>query len=142
MSYACRIRHRCETPWTCNCARTPARGLAPLTPALRRPTVRLPPGTICPVQVYVLPLFLIDRGGHVIRPVLPTNECGQPQPQFLARFWRTLSQIAVGFGTRAGVIGQDSSDRPGTPGGTGPEGRLLWPQDHGTPSGLADRRAV
>jgi hypothetical protein len=60
------------------------RGLAPLITALRRPTVQLPPGTVCPVQVYVLPLFLIDRAGQIIRPVLPVNECGQPQSQFLA----------------------------------------------------------
>jgi hypothetical protein len=59
-------------------------GLAPLVAALRRRPAPLPPGTVCPVQlVAVAPLFLISADGLVIRPVIPTNACGQPEPQVL-----------------------------------------------------------
>jgi hypothetical protein len=59
-------------------------GLAPLVAALRRPSAGLSPGIICPTQlVAVAPLFLIDADGLVIRPAIPTNACGQPQPQVL-----------------------------------------------------------
>jgi hypothetical protein len=39
---------------------------------------------ICPVQLIAIgTLFLIDRDGHIIRPVIPAGECGQPQSGFL-----------------------------------------------------------
>jgi hypothetical protein len=57
-------------------------GLAPLVAALRRPSARPSPGMICPTQlVVVAPFFLIDADGLVIRPVIPTDACGQPEPQ-------------------------------------------------------------
>ena len=60
------------------------RGLAPLIAALRRPSARPSPGVICPVQLIAIgTLFLIDRDGHIIRPVIPAGECGQPQAGFL-----------------------------------------------------------
>jgi hypothetical protein len=60
-------------------------GLAPLVAALRRPSARPSPGTICPAQLVVVPpLFLIKADGLVIRPAIPTDACGRPQPQFLA----------------------------------------------------------
>jgi hypothetical protein len=59
-------------------------GLAPLVAALRRPSSRASPGTICPAQnVVVPPLFLISADGLLIRPVIPTDACGRPQPQVL-----------------------------------------------------------
>jgi hypothetical protein len=59
-------------------------GLAPLVAALRRPSARPSPGTICPAQLVAVPqLFLINTAGQVIRPVIPTGACGQPQPQVL-----------------------------------------------------------
>jgi hypothetical protein len=59
-------------------------GLAPLVAALRRPSAGVSPGMICPTQlVAVAPLFLIDADGLVIRPAIPTDACGQPQPQVL-----------------------------------------------------------
>jgi hypothetical protein len=59
-------------------------GLAPLVAALRRPSARPSPGTICPAQlVVVAPLFLINADGLLIRPVIPTDACGAPQPQVL-----------------------------------------------------------
>jgi hypothetical protein len=60
------------------------RGLAPLLAALRRPSVQPGSGIICPAQLVVVPpLYLISAGGQVIRPVFPTDACGQPQPQVL-----------------------------------------------------------
>jgi hypothetical protein len=59
-------------------------GLAPLVAALRGRPGRPAPGTVCPAQlVVVAPLFLINADGQVIRPVIPTDACGQPQPQVL-----------------------------------------------------------
>jgi hypothetical protein len=39
---------------------------------------------ICPAQLVIVPLlFLIDGQGHIVRPVIPTDGCGQPQQQVL-----------------------------------------------------------
>jgi hypothetical protein len=60
------------------------RGLAPLVAALRRPSGQPTPGMICPTQLIVVPpLFLINRDGQIIRPMIPSNACHQPQLQVL-----------------------------------------------------------
>jgi hypothetical protein len=60
------------------------RGLAPLVAALRQPSERPTPGMICPAQLVIVPLlFLIDGQGHIVRPVIPTDGCGQPQQRVL-----------------------------------------------------------
>jgi hypothetical protein len=60
------------------------RGLAPLAAALRQPSARPSSGTICAAQLVIVPLlFLIDGDGQIVRPVIPTDACGQPQQQVL-----------------------------------------------------------
>jgi hypothetical protein len=60
------------------------RGLAALVAALRRPSAPPSPGLICAAQLVAGPvLFLIDRDGHIVRPVIPTDECGLPQSAVL-----------------------------------------------------------
>ncbi len=59
-------------------------GLAPLIAALRQPSPRPSPGLICSAQLTPVPvLFLIDRDGHIVRPVIPADGCGQPLSQVL-----------------------------------------------------------
>jgi hypothetical protein len=59
-------------------------GLAPLVAALRQRPGPPSPGIACAAQATVVaPLFLINADGQVIRPVIPTDACGQPEPQVL-----------------------------------------------------------
>lgn len=76
------------------------RGLAPLVAALRRPSERPAPDVACPVQAIIMPLlFLIDRDGRIIRPVIPRDVCWQPQQQALDALqrvpWVTAHSTAV-----------------------------------------------
>jgi hypothetical protein len=71
------------------------RGLATLVAVLQRPSAQLAPGLICAAQLVAVPvLFLIGRDGQIVRPVIPTDECGQPQPEVLDALqhvpWLTL----------------------------------------------------
>jgi hypothetical protein len=60
------------------------RGLARLAAALRRPSERSAPGMARPVQLVIVPLLLlIDQQRHIVRPVIPSDGCGQPQQQVL-----------------------------------------------------------
>lgn len=60
------------------------RGLAPLVAALQRPSAQASPGLICAAQLVAVPtVFLIDRAGRIVRPVLPAGQCGQPQQAVL-----------------------------------------------------------
>jgi hypothetical protein len=70
-------------------------GLAPLLAALRRRPEHLPADTACAVQLIAIPeLFLISPAGQIIRPGLPSDGCGLPQPQVLDAMrhlpWTTL----------------------------------------------------
>lgn len=53
-------------------------GLGRLVAALRAPTPRLPPGTVCATQLVYLPWFvLVGENGQVIRPKIPLGPCGE-----------------------------------------------------------------
>jgi hypothetical protein len=84
-------------------------GLAQLVTALRRPSVRPPSGLACAEPGFSVPPFvLLGSDRHMIYPKLPTEECGNPQPQVLAAVralgWVTVaSRRGVQVETQAGV---------------------------------------
>lgn len=66
------------------------RGLAPLVAALLRRPAPPTPGVGCAVPAIPVPLlFLIDRAGKVVRPVIPDDACGQPDQQV----WHALQRM-------------------------------------------------
>lgn len=84
-------------------------GLARLTDALRRPSATPPPGLACAEPgISVPPFALLGSTGQMIYPRLPTEECGNPQPQVVAAaqalHWVTVSaQRGQQVETQAGV---------------------------------------
>jgi hypothetical protein len=82
-------------------------GLGAFISALRRRSARTPANVACLSIRYLEPSFvLIDRRGRVLRPALPTMECGRPYPAAitaLARLpWVAFSvRRTVQFATRA-----------------------------------------
>jgi hypothetical protein len=98
--------------WRFNVKQQANRRLGAFVGALRRPSVQTPPGTACLLIRYAAPAFaVVDRQGRVLRPTLPSTECGKP---FLAAItdlehlpWVTVSvhrtvQIATRAELRAG----------------------------------------
>jgi len=77
------------------------RGLGPFGAALRLPSARPTPGVVvsCPVQLVTLVVFLIDRDGQIIRPVIPTGGCELALRQVLAALghvpWVTVHASAL-----------------------------------------------
>jgi hypothetical protein len=77
------------------------RGLGPLGAALRLPSARPTPGGVvsCPAQLVTLVVFLIDRDGQIIRPVIPTDGCELVLRQVLAALqhvpWVTVHASAL-----------------------------------------------
>jgi hypothetical protein len=84
-------------------------GMARLAAALRRPSVTPPPNTACAVpEIGVPPFVLLGRDGRMIYPKLPTEKCGNPQPQVLAAVrelhWVTVSaQRGAQLETQTGI---------------------------------------
>jgi hypothetical protein len=71
-------------------------GLGRLLSALRRPDQNPPAGGIaCPLDEVILPqLVLVGRGGAVVRPAIPTDQCQQPQAATLGAL-RALAWTVV-----------------------------------------------
>jgi hypothetical protein len=76
-------------------------GLNSLTAALKRPPVLKPANLPCAEPGISVPAFvLLGSDGRMIYPKLPTDECGNPQPQVVAAV-RALHWVTVA--TRRGV---------------------------------------
>jgi hypothetical protein len=70
-------------------------GLGAFVAALRRPSVRTPPGMECLTILYAEPSFvLVDHRGRTLRPALPVMVCGRPFPAAISRLAR-LSWVTV-----------------------------------------------
>jgi len=72
------------------------KNLAPLISALRTPSARPTPGTVCPAIAMVPPqVVLVDGTGNAVWPALPTTGCGLVQPRVLAALsalsWQRVS---------------------------------------------------
>ncbi len=62
-------------------ADSPTNELASLATELRKPSKPTPSGIACPAIAMVLPWFaVIDAHGKVVRPSMPTDQCGLPLP--------------------------------------------------------------
>jgi hypothetical protein len=72
------------------------RNLAPLIAALRHPSMRRAPSTICPEIAMLAPeIVLLGRDGQAFLPALPVTACGLVQPPVLAALaalpWQKVS---------------------------------------------------
>jgi hypothetical protein len=71
-------------------------GISTLVAALRRPPVRQPAGTMCPMLVMLPPqIVLIAKDGSTLSPTFPVAGCGQLQPAVISALnhmpWQTVS---------------------------------------------------
>ncbi len=85
--------------WEVEIERKATQGLKPLVAALRRPD-QGPPPTVCTAVGSVTPqIALQDGGGKLVRPIIPSEQCDQPQTQTLDTIqdleWTTISQQLV-----------------------------------------------
>lgn len=86
--------------WLVDVEKRATRDLGPLVAALRQPDQPPPKDGICPADVeFLAPIVLQNQAGTLVRPAIPTGDCGQPQAGVVQAVdnlpWVTISHHPV-----------------------------------------------